>query len=275
MQDEGYKEITVAQLLTHRSGIPDSGDAMADWETLMPEYDAGAAERWVRTALAEKGLLFAPGSNFEYSDLGYALLGPVIAAASGQTYEDYVSEHIFAPLDMSHSTFLLEEVDRTLLAMPHGPDATGDGMVSVALPYHRPFAATNNLFTSIEEMAKLAQAYLNHGELNDQRILPESVIAQMWQPQSPTPYADFAFGQLYPSPMMIDWGYGWFLGDIDGYVSPNAFGREFGFHAGTVLVPEAGLAVIAIGNGAVTNEYYAHDTATDVMAIVLEEIKSK
>ena len=59
MQDPAYKDITVRHLLTNSSGIPDSGDTMADWENFTPEYDAEATERWVRTTLAEKGLLFA------------------------------------------------------------------------------------------------------------------------------------------------------------------------------------------------------------------------
>ncbi len=144
LTDERYQEITVGQLLAHTSGIPDSGDAMADWENFMPEYDGGALERWIRGDLAQKGLLFAPGTGWEYSDVAYALLGAVIGAASGQPYEAYMQEHIFTPLAMNKSTFLLEEVDKTLLASPHVPDAAGEVVVSAAIPYHRPFAATNN-----------------------------------------------------------------------------------------------------------------------------------
>ena len=231
MKDEGYKDITVRQLLTHSSGIPDSGDAMADWENFMPQYDAGATERWVRNDLAETGLLFAPGTGFEYSDIAYALLGAVVGAASGQTYEEYMSEHIFAPLGMDKSTFLLEDVDKTLLARPHVPDAAGEMVVSKVQPYHRPFAGTNNLFSNVEDMAKLAQANLNRGELDGQRILPEGAYDQMWEPQSPTPFADFPFGRVHPASMMIDWGYGWFLGEAAGQRVPNTFGGEHGYSA--------------------------------------------
>ena len=270
LQDELYEEITVGQLLAHTSGIPDSGDAMADWENFMPEYDAGATERWVRTDLAASGLLFAPGAGFEYSDLGYALLGAVIAGASGQSYEQYVNENIFQPLGMDKSTFLLEEIDKEMLATPHVPNAAGEVVISKTLPYHRPFAATNNLFTNIDDMGKLAQASLSRGTLNGQRILSESAFQQMWDPQSPTPYADFPFGRVHPSPMMVDWGRGWFLGEIDGLTTVNTFGGEHGFHTQMVLAPDVNLAVFAVGNSQATDEYYASDIAVDVMGMLLE-----
>jgi len=271
LADERFTEITVGQLLAHTSGIPDSGDAMADWENFLPEYDGGALERWVRNDLAEKGLLFAPGEGWEYSDLGYALLGAVIGAASGQPYEAYMAEHILAPLGMDQSTFLLEEVDKALLASPHVPDATGEVAVSKAMPYHRPFAATNNLFASVADMAKLAQANLNQGELGDQQILPEGAYDAMWTATSPTPFADFPFGRVHPANMMIDWGNGWFLGDVAGHLTANSGGNEHGFSAYMLLVPDVNLAVVAVGNGQVTDEYYASDIATDVAAMLLKQ----
>ncbi len=271
LKDERYEDITVGQLLMHTSGIPDSGDRMADWENFMPEYDSGATERWVRNDLAEQGLLFAPGSGFEFSDLGYALLGVVVAAASGQTYEAYMSENLFEPLSMDQSTFLLEEVDKTQLAAPHTVKAAGEVVVSKAIPYHRPFAASNNLFTSIEDMAKLVQASLNGGILDGQRILPESAVDQMWTAKSPTPFAGYPFGRVHPARMMIDWGYGWFLGDMDGHLVPNTTAGERGFHAQMLLAPDANLAVFAVGNSSVGDEYYAADTTTDVMGMLLEK----
>ena len=268
LADERYKDITIGQILMHRSGIPDSGDTMADWKNFMPQYDPGATERWVRS-LADEGLLFAPGSGFEYSDLGYALLGDVIAKVSGQSYEETMSENILRPLGMDNSTFLLEDVDKALLAAPHVTDAMGEVIVSKVFPYHRPFAAANNLFSNIEDMAKLAQASLNRGVLNGQRILPESAVAQMWESHTPTSYGDFRFGTAHPSRMMISWGYGWFLGGVAGHRVPNAFGREYGFHTAMALAPDANLAVIAVGNGPVTERYYASDIATDVMGMLL------
>ena len=244
---------------------------MADWENFMPQYDGGALERWVRNDLAEKGLLFAPGEGWEYSDLAYSLLGAVVEAASGQPYEAYMTEHFLAPLGMDKSTFLLEAVDKTLLASPHVPDATGAIAVTKAQPYHRPFAAANNLFANVADMAKLAQFSLNRGELNGVRLLPESAFDRMWTATTPTPFADFAFGRIHPSMLMLEWGNGWFLGEIAGHPAPNTGGGEHGYLAQMFLVPDANLGVVAVGNRLATDEYYAADIAADILGMLLEK----
>ena len=271
LADERYTEITTGQILAQVAGIPDSGAAMADWENFMPQYDAAALDRWVRNDLAEKGLLFAPGEGWEYSDLAYSLLGAVVEAASGQPYEAYMTEHFLAPLGMDKSTFLLEAVDKTLLASPHVPDATGAIAVTKAQPYHRPFAAANNLFANVADMAKLAQFSLNRGELNGVRLLPESAFDRMWTATTPTPFADFPFGRIHPSMLMLEWGNGWFLGDIAGHPAPNTGGGEHGYLAQMFLVPDANLGVVAVGNRLATDEYYAADIAADILGMLLEK----
>ncbi len=182
-----------------------------------------------------------------------------------------MQEQILTPLGMDESTFLLEEVDKTLLANPHVPDAAGEVVVTEAMPYHRPFAATNNLFANVADMAKLALATLNRGALGDQRILPERAYDVMWAATSPTPFADFPFGQVYPANMMLDWGAGWFLGDVGGHLAPNGGGGEHGFLAQMFLVPDANLGVVAVGNSQAMDEYYAADIAADVLGMLLEE----
>ena len=269
LKDERYKDITVGHILASGSGIPDSGDYMADWENFKPMYDAGATERWVRS-LTDMRLLFAPGEGFEYSDMAYAILGDVIAKASGQSYEEYVQENILEPLGMEESTFLLEDVDQKLLASPHISESGGE-IVVAKLPYNRPFAAANNMFTNVEDMAKMAQASLGHGELDDERILSADSFDVMWEAHSTTPFGDFPFGKAYPSKMMTDWGYGWFIGDIEGRTAYNTFGREHGFHAGMIVIPDENLAVIAMGNGPVIESAYASETAVDVMGTLLNQ----
>ncbi|MEZ4768825.1 MAG: serine hydrolase [Caldilineales bacterium] len=273
LADERYKDITVGQVLSYQSGIPDSGDTMADWENITPELDADALERWIREDLAQKELDFKPGSGFEGSDIGYALLGAVISAASGQPYEDYMEENILKPMGMDHSTFLLDEVDQSLLASPHVAQG-GKVVVSDAMPYSRPFAAANNLFSSIDDMAKLAEVSLNHGSIGGQRLLPADVVDQMLEPRVATSYSTYPFGQEYPSHMMQDWGYGWFLGDVAGHKVASTVGGELGFHSCLAVAPDDNLAVFAVGNGPLTGGYYANDITTDVLGTLLEKQQS-
>jgi CubicO group peptidase (beta-lactamase class C family) len=73
MSDERYKIVTVRQMATHTSGIPDVDDYGSD----KPKYDEGALERYVRS-LSNLKLVFAPGEQFRYSNIAFEIMGDVI-----------------------------------------------------------------------------------------------------------------------------------------------------------------------------------------------------
>ena len=91
--------ITIGHLLGHSSGISrQSGERMlADGDTTDT-----ALERHVR-ALGQERLDRPVGSGFEYSNANYVTLGMVVQAVSGQSYESYIQQHIFDPLEMKNS----------------------------------------------------------------------------------------------------------------------------------------------------------------------------
>ncbi len=130
LADERYSTITIRHLLTHTAGLPeyDYGEVGKD-----PQYDDGALERYVRS-LADMTLLHAPGGQFEYSGIGYDILGDIVAKMSGQPFETYIAEQILQPLGMEHSTFLLDEVDPALLISPHIPNTAGETVINDIFP---------------------------------------------------------------------------------------------------------------------------------------------
>ena len=105
LRDERYRAITVQQMLSHVSGMPDADDY--HWD--QPDYDDGALERYVRS-LADETLLFAPGERFAYSNIAYEVLGDLIATVSGQSFESYMQAHVLRPVEMHTSTYLKEQV---------------------------------------------------------------------------------------------------------------------------------------------------------------------
>src|SRR5262245_8074457 len=114
MNDARYRTITIRQMLSHTSGIPD----VTDYHWDKPEYDDGALERFVRI-VARMKLDFAPGAKFSYSNTAYEILGDVTAKVSGESFEDYVQHHILTPLGMKDSTLLVREANPKLLTTPH------------------------------------------------------------------------------------------------------------------------------------------------------------
>ena len=108
------KLITVRELLYQTSGISQASTLETwDWDN-----DDAAIERHVRL-LAHAALLGPPGKTFAYANANYTTLGVIIQAVSGESYEDYVRAHIFAPLDMRHSYLSQEEAEHHGLATGH------------------------------------------------------------------------------------------------------------------------------------------------------------
>jgi CubicO group peptidase (beta-lactamase class C family) len=141
MKDPRASSITVRQLLTHVSGMPDVTDY--DWEH--PQYDAGALERYIR-GLADSSLSAAPGEKWDYSNIGFEVLAELIAVVSGQDFETYVREHILVPTGMTHSTMLMTDIDSTKLAWGHS--RSDSGVVSQdqqPIPYNRRHAASSTM----------------------------------------------------------------------------------------------------------------------------------
>jgi CubicO group peptidase (beta-lactamase class C family) len=91
----GKHDVTVLQLLTHTSGM--------QIDYVRPDYQADPAT--IRTHTYAAPLRFAPGTKFEYSDLGFVTLADVVTHASGQPYERFVQDEIFRPLGMRDSFF--------------------------------------------------------------------------------------------------------------------------------------------------------------------------
>jgi CubicO group peptidase (beta-lactamase class C family) len=132
LADDRSSQITIRQLLTHVSGLPDVEDY--GWAT--PEYDEGALERYVKS-LASVKLRAAPREKYAYSNIGYDILGDVIAKSSGRTFEACVADTIFRPLGMSSSTLLLADVPRERLATPCVRAQAGVFVRAKHFPYNR------------------------------------------------------------------------------------------------------------------------------------------
>jgi CubicO group peptidase (beta-lactamase class C family) len=228
LADDRAGEITVRQMLSHTSGLPDVVDYA--WDD--PEVDDGALERYVR-GLADRELRFGPGEGWSYSNMAYEVLGDLIAKVSGRPFETYMREAVLEPVGMARSTFLLEQVDPELRTVPH--IGRGEPAVSNLYPYNRAHAPSSTQHSSAEEMCRWILVHAGRGELGGVRLLEESSVAELWKPLA------------HPRP---DRGVGlaWFLADTAH--GPRAFlgGRDVGFRSHVSVLPERGGGVVILGN---------------------------
>ncbi|MFN2141335.1 MAG: serine hydrolase [Candidatus Promineifilaceae bacterium] len=93
-------EITLHQLLNHSSGVPDLPEYI-DLASHGPILRQAATLDELIGRAAGQPLQFAPGSQFQYSNIGYVMLGRIIEKVTGQSYATYLTEHIFQPLEMT------------------------------------------------------------------------------------------------------------------------------------------------------------------------------
>jgi CubicO group peptidase (beta-lactamase class C family) len=228
LNDERYAKITVRQMLSHISGMPD----VADYEWDKPQYDDGALERYVRS-LTNKSLIAAPGAGFRYSNMAYEVLGDLIAKVSGVSFEDYVRKNILEPLGMKSSTLLVKQADPALLTTPHVMDKSYQPVVSKVFPYNRMHSPSSTLYSNVLDMTRWAMANMNRGELDGQRILKDSTYDVMWKP------AGEQWQQI---------GISWFLGKYRDHRTISHSGGDTGFVSNLVMIPDQSIAVVMMSN---------------------------
>ena len=139
--------VTIRHLLTMTAGFP-SDDPWGDRQQgLEPaEFARLLADGAVRCA-------WAPGTRFEYSNLGYAILGRVIESVTGQVYARVVQERLLTPLDLDRTGYEAVDVDATQLARGYRRDPTGDWLEVPADPYGA-FAPMGGVFSCVRDLAR-------------------------------------------------------------------------------------------------------------------------
>lgn len=115
LADRAIGTVTLRELLSHSGGVSrDSADGDF-WSLLRPFPDAEAFDEILRQDLD----VTVPTHAFKYTNIGYSILGLVIEAAGGQSYDEYTREHIVSPLRLRHTASDLIEKPGTKYAAPH------------------------------------------------------------------------------------------------------------------------------------------------------------
>lgn len=147
------RPLTARDILSHVGGLPRDPD--------LPSLPPG--EVHTRADLMEAidglSLLRAPGLEYEYSNLGFALLGHLVAAVSGRPYEAAIREAILDPLGMNHTVWEPEAVTPDLLTYGH---FVADGRIIARPPQrHGALSAAGGLFSTVEDLARFAAFQLD------------------------------------------------------------------------------------------------------------------
>jgi CubicO group peptidase (beta-lactamase class C family) len=174
---------TLRQVLSHRSGL-------VDYEDFVPDDSPHQVRDADVLALLEgqDRTLFAPGTDYRYSNSGYALLALVVERASGQAYPDFLQARIFGPLGMA-SLARVEE-GPAVPERAYGYRLEGGTWVRRDQSSTSAVLGDGGIYASVEELATWDAA------LYDDRLLRGALRAQMFTRQGPTddPDVDYALG---------------------------------------------------------------------------------
>ncbi|MBU1011801.1 MAG: M20/M25/M40 family metallo-hydrolase [Bacteroidetes bacterium] len=232
MDDPRYKQITLKQILNHTSGIPDLPSNTNIWTN--PDTDDDVAERYVKS-LSGLSLVDEPGNAWHYSNIAYDILADVISKVSGKTFEDYMVENIFNPLDMKNSDFLLSRINPELRTSPHVLMRAIVPTIPQIYPYSREHAPSSTLTSNITDMSKWALTVLQKGEYQGKRIFTEDTYYKMIEPQVP----------INENQKMA---LGWFLESYKGLNIISHAGGDEGYRSYLAMVPDRSLGIILLCN---------------------------
>jgi CubicO group peptidase (beta-lactamase class C family) len=219
-------DVTLRELLNHTSGYPDH----------YPEsYPAGAKGRaaepdWIIETWGRHPLLFAPGTQFHYSNLEYEIAGRVVEKVSGRPLFQFMEERIFGPLHMD-ATIDLDTIREGSRALATGYTQTALAPLEPA-PYEGPgwsFGA-GQVVTTAQDVARWDVAFLK------QRILPHAQAAEEVGP------AQLSNGSTYP------YALGLFISREQGVLRYYHSGQGLGFEAINMIYPDSSRALVVLTN---------------------------
>lgn len=238
--------LTIRSLLTMAAGFP-TDDPWGDRQQSLPDeaFDA----------LLAGGLSFAwsPGTAFEYSNLGYAVLGRIVAAAAGRPYRDVVTSRLLEPLGLKATGFEAVDVRPDRLAIGHV--RTSSGWAEVRFDAHGAFAPMGGIFSCVRDLARWIGEFtdafpprddpegdhpLRRASRREQQQPHRAYLAQLaWSAVDTPPAlrsAAYGFGVVVDAHP----AYGMLAGHSGGY---PGFGSHMRWHPGT------GLGAIVLANG--------------------------
>jgi len=231
------RELTVRDLLTHRSGLA-RGDLM--WYAT--DYNRDEILRRVRFLKPT----WSVRSRFGYQNIMYLAAGQAAAHVAGKSWDDLVRERIFSPLGMTEtSTSIRDLAGQTNVATPH---AEIEDTLRV-VPWHNidNIGPAGSINSNVFDMIKWVRFQLAQGKVNGKSLVSASALGETHTAQMTIPVGADA-RQLNPYTHLEAYGMGWFLQDYRGRELDQHGGNIDGMTAMVALMPEEKIGVVILSN---------------------------
>jgi CubicO group peptidase (beta-lactamase class C family) len=236
--------ITIRNLLTHSAGFPEDNP----WgDRQLADRDADLLQ------LIGKGVSFSnvPGIAYEYSNLGFALLGKIISTVAHQPYQQYITAHILKPLGMTHTYWEFEKVPPRQLA--HGYRWLNGQWQEEKLEHDGAYGAMGGLITSIEDFSAYMQLHMSAWPPRngtESPVLKRSSLREMQHPWNINALqSNYKNAAGQPCALLTAYAYGlrW-ARNCNGQTAVGHSGGLPGFGSEWRFLPDYGIGVVSFAN---------------------------
>lgn len=215
---------TIRDLLRHSSGLPCEPDRTiwSDPELLCPSRDE------LIKRVASLKMSYSTNTEFNYSNLGYTLLGEIVSVVSGAEYVDYVRKNILEPLGMEKTTpYMPEELRGSEMAIGYGPWPRHGSRVEIPDSDWRSMIPAGGYASTVEDLAKFAMWQFRVLEGKDEAVLSRETLSEMQDTAWANP----------------PWGLGFTLWYFNDDVIVGHYGGCSGYKSQIILCPKTKIAV--------------------------------
>jgi CubicO group peptidase (beta-lactamase class C family) len=226
--------VTIRQLLTHTSGIP-------DYPTLLIEHPGLTSDEVVSAVRRMAAPSFTPGERYAYSNTGYVLLGAAVERLAGVPLAQFLQTRIFGPLGMTH-TFVLTRPEQKTMVVARGYDEAGKPD-----DYEERVTGSTGVYSTVADLLRFDQA------LYTDALVSQATLADAFRPGS------VRTGQT-------TYGLGWNI--VPGSVEARIWhqGNTAGFRAFIERRLTSRITVIMLTNGGDTDRMTINDAIQRVLA---------
>ena len=214
------EKITIHQLLTHTSGMP---DYLRDKGFQSIDQSKPVTREEMMNFFKDKPLDFEPGTSFRYSNSGYTLLGYIIEKVTGTTYADALAGYIFKPLHMEHTTYGPPQGDHNKLATGYMMSYKNFKRISPVVHASVSYA-TGAIYSTVGDLYKWHQA------LQKKKFLTEQSLTAAYKKDKGS------------------YGYGWFTDSLYNRQRVSHDGNIPGYKSNINRFPQDDVCVIALSN---------------------------
>jgi CubicO group peptidase (beta-lactamase class C family) len=231
------RELTIRDLLTHRSGLGST-------DLLWTRADYTLPEMMRRLRFVTPAYSFR--SQWSYQNVVYAIGGEIIAKVSGMPWEEFIRTRIFAPLGMTESEPLVAGLaGKPNVATPHAE--LGDSVRQVPIRTTDPVAPAGSVWSSVTDMAKWMRFILDSGRVGSTRLLSTASFSELISPQIRAAQSTYPALTLV-HPHTFSYGLGWFVEDYQGEIVWMHTGSIDGMSALIGLLPDRRTGIYVLAN---------------------------